>query len=130
MNAEYEVQKAIFSEFNNSPGTDFDVYDDVPEDAEFPYIVIGETSAVPFSTKDSDGFEVSIVIHCWSRFDGREQVKQMMDQVYGVLHNTDLNVDGFDTTYCYFEFSQVFLESDGRTRHGIQRFNLTISPTP
>lgn len=130
MSAEYEVQKAVFEAFNNSPGTDFTVYDDVPEDAEFPYIVIGETTTVPFRTKDSDGFEVSIIIHCWSRFDGREEVKQMMGQAYNVLHDSDLNVDGFDTCYCYWEFNEVFLESDGRTRHGIQRFNLTISPTP
>lgn len=128
--AEYQVQKAVFEAFNNSPGTDYAVYDDVSEDTEYPYIVIGETTSVPFRTKDSDGFEVSVVVHYWSRFDGREEVKQMMDQGYDVLHESDLAVEGFDTLHCYWEFSEVVLENDGRTRHGVQRFNLTISPTP
>lgn len=130
MNAEYEIQKAVFEALNESPGTDFTVYDDVPQDTSYPYIVVGESTSAPFDTKDANGFEVSLIIHFWSQFDGREEVKQMMDQVYEVLHDSYLDVEGFDTVLCLFEFSETFLEPDGRTRHGIQRFNLTITEQP
>ena len=127
MSAEYEIQKAIFQRLNSSPGSGYTVYDDVPEDAEFPYIVVGDGSSIPFDTKDTNGSEASVVVHSWSRFDGREEVKQIMGEIYDLLHEAEFGVQGHDTILCLVEFQETFLEPDGRTRHGIQRFNLIIT---
>lgn len=125
MNAEYEVQKAIFQLLDNNLA--YEIFDDIPEGQAYPYIVVGEATAEEADTKTYNGFEVALIIHYWSRFAGREEVKQMMGAGYDLLHNTYPAVAGYNTVHCLFEFSETFLEDDGVTRHGVQRFNLTIS---
>jgi len=127
MNAELKIQEAIFGLLSGSPGVDYEVYDDVPQDGTYPYIVIGEASSGEFDTKTFNGFETGVVIHSWSRYDGRQEVKEMMGAVYAALHNVLIEVEDFNTVLCLFEFSETLLEDDGITRHGIQRFNLVIN---
>jgi hypothetical protein len=125
MNAELEIQKALYNLFTEgSPAVGYDTYDDTPQGANYPYVVIGEATSEAFDSKTFNGFETAVIIHTWSRFNGREQIKEMMGSVYDLLHDTYLPVTGYNTALCLFEFSETFLENDGITRHGIQRFNL------
>ena len=125
MSAELEVQKAIFLKLRDLQT--YVVYDDVPQDAVYPYYVVGEATAGEFDTKTFNGFDMGIVVHSWSRYDGREEVKEMMGAAYAALHNVEIEIEGFNTVLCQFEFSETDLENDGVTRHGIQRFNLVIT---
>ena len=126
MNAELAIQKAVYDILvANSPS--YDVYDDVPQNADYPYYVIGESTSEEFDTKSFNGFETSVIVHSWSRYNGRKEVKEMMGTAYALLHNQSITVTGYNRVNCLFEFSETFLEDDGETRHGIQRFNLTIT---
>lgn len=127
MNAEYQIQQAIYDALTQSPGVNYNVFDDIPQETSYPYINVGEATSGPFDTKTFNGFETAIIVHSWSRYSGRAEVKEMMGSVYDVLHNTQLPVTGYNTVLCLFEFSETFLEDDGITRHGIQRFNLIIT---
>lgn len=128
MNAELEVQKAIYSLLTGqSPPISYPVYDDVPEDTSYPYVNIGEATSNQWDSKTFNGFETSIVIHSWSRYSGRKEIKEIMGTIYDILHDQSITVTGYNTVLCLFEFSETFLEDDGVTRHGVQRFNLIIN---
>lgn len=108
------------------------VYDHVPFEPEgapsdsFPYVEIGEAEASPFDNDSTLGAYVDATVHVWSRYKGRKQVDELLDKVYGLLHRATLTATGYKIVDCLFDFSDVLIESDGITRHGVIRFRLTI----
>jgi len=124
MSAELEIQKAIYSALDSA--LSINVYDNVPDNAAAPYVVIGDDTVAEFDTDGERGFEATVTIHTWSTYRGRSQVKEIMSAVYNALHRADLTVQGYNLLGCDFEFSETFLESDGVTRHGVQRFRILI----
>jgi hypothetical protein len=131
MSAELEVQRAIYIRLNESPGLDLDyavgVFDHVPQDEDYPYICLEGQTAQEFDTKTFNGFEVPVLVHSWSRYDGNKEIAEIMGAVYDALHNQSVHVEGYNFVHCLWEFSEMLTESDGLTRHGIQRFNLLIT---
>lgn len=111
------------------------IYDHVPfepegsPDDQFPYGTIGDAEVSPFDTDDTLGGYVDASIHVWSRYKGRKEVDEALDAIYGLLHRASLTSAGYKIVDCLFEFSDVFTEEDGQTRHGVIRFRLTIQET-
>jgi hypothetical protein len=144
MNAEAELQKSVFDalltsvalntllakniEDNTLPA----IYDAVPQaddagsDIPFPYVTIGDDTAIDWDTDTSVGKEATITIHSWSRYRGRKEVKEIQGAIYETLHLSQLPVDGYDTVLCFSEFSESLVDPDGLTRHGIQRFRIIL----
>ncbi len=110
------------------------VFDDVPglpegkPDSDFPYIVIGEDTGAPWDTDDVLGSQVFIMLHVWSRYEGKKQAKEIMSDIYNALNRQAPNLVavGFRFVDCLFDFAEVFDENDGVTRHGVCRFKLTV----
>jgi hypothetical protein len=100
------------------------VYDHVPQDAAFPYVVIGDSTEAQWDTDDSTGTEATVTIHVWSRFRGRSETKLIQDAIYQSLHRYDLPIDGVHTVTVEWEYAESFLDPDGLTRHGVQRFRI------
>ncbi len=98
------------------------VYDHVPQDSVFPYLVIGDTTTRDFDTKTEDGMEHTLTIHTWSRYRGLSETKAIMAATVDALEGQGLTVTGHRLTLLRFEFSATFLDPDGLTRHGVQRF--------
>lgn len=124
MSAEVEIQKAVFTRLNNALSVP--VYDNVPDNAVAPYVVIGDDTLIEFDSDLGVGFEATITVHTWSTYRGRLEVKQIMGLIYNALHRAEINVQGYNLLGCDSEFSETFLESDGVTRHGVQRFRIFI----
>lgn len=124
MSAELEIQKAVFARLNNV--LSIPVYDNVPDNAQAPYVVIGDDTLVEFDSDGTSGFEATVTVHSWSVYRGRAEVKNIMGLIYDALHRAELNVQGYNLLGCDCEFSETFLESDGVTRHGVQRFRILI----
>lgn len=124
MSAELEIQKAVFTRLNNV--LSIPVYDNVPDNAQAPYVVVGDDTLVEFDSDGASGFEATVTIHSWSVYRGRTEVKNIMGLIYDALHRAELNVQGYNLLGCDCEFSETFLESDGVTRHGVQRFRILI----
>lgn len=103
-----------------------DVFDFVPDKTVFPYITVGDDTAVDWGAKDFDGMDYTINIHTWSRARGRKECKDIMFEVYRVLHLNDLNISGFKTVLCRFDFAESSLDPDGQTYHGVQRFKVIV----
>ena len=108
------------------------VYDDVPQAAQsesnaaFPFVTVGEDTHNANDTDDSSGADSTITINCWSRFRGRRELKQIQGLIYDALHRFDLDLGALSLTTIEWEYSKVIMESDARTRHGVQRFRILI----
>lgn len=103
------------------------VHDHVPQDAAFPYCVIGEESATQWDTDTELGFDATFNVHTWSRYRGRLQAKQIMDRVYQALHRYELPVADAHVVTVEFDFADTLLDPDGLTRHGVQRFRVLFN---
>lgn len=124
-------QELVFAALNgNLTGcTVFDSAPFLPEGAPattFPYCVIGNDTSAPWDTDDKRGAEITLTLHFWSRAEGFKQVKALMDQAYGLLNRAALTKAGYAVIDCLFEFGDAMPDPDGVTKHGVQRYRLTI----
>lgn len=135
MSFEWSVQQAVFQKISAQADIvagSIPVYDDVPQvnDAgdpvNFPYVVVGDDSLINWDTDTELGCEIEITIHTWSRYDGKKQLKLLQGYVYDALHRADFTISGYHVTLCVFTDSDSFVDADGKSRHGIQKFNLLI----
>lgn len=138
----FELQKAIFTRLKNYTDlTDLlagdprfsgvpAVYDHVPQDTPFPYVVVGDDISIDFDTDDTAGSDSEVSIHVWSQFRGRSEVKKIQREIYNALHRHDLSVDGTVTTVTVeAQEARSFLEDDGLTRHGVMDFRVLLQET-
>ena len=123
------VQGAILSALQNASGLTTllasgaaSIVDHVPQSSAYPYVVIGEATARDFDCKSSDGMEQTLTIHTWSRYRGLKETKQIMAEIVNALDQANLSIAGHSLVLLRFEFSATFLDPDGLTRHGVQRF--------
>jgi hypothetical protein len=135
MNAEVEIQKAIYDTLANDytlSALVTGVYDSVPQaedagtDTAFPYITVGDDTALDWNTDTSNGKEATITIHSWSRYRGRAEVKEIQGAIYQALHLANISVQGYNLVECWSEYSETLVDPDGLTRHGVQRFRMII----
>lgn len=61
------------------------LYQDVPDDAAFPYITIGPGQTLPDLAECIDGSEVFPAIHIWSRANGWSEAKKIAATIWAVL---------------------------------------------
>ena len=121
-----ELQQAIYGALTNDSALMAmitGVHDHVPQGAAFPYVTIGEASAVDWRTVGHDGMELTLVLHAWSRERGRREVKLILAEIHRILNDAKLTVPGHVLVWLHFEFSQSIADNDGATTHGIARYN-------
>ena len=105
------------------------IFDHVPPESAFPYLVIGESTSAPFDAKTLDGMESTLTLHDWSRYRGLREIKDIMAAVSNALDQQTLSLAGHTLILLRFEFATTFLDSDGLTRHGVQRFRAITQAT-
>jgi len=122
---QFELQSAIYTALNVPAITTTlacGVYDEVIEGNSYPFITLGEETAIDYSTNNLVGAETTINIHIWSRYKGSKQTKEIMDKVHDLLHDVSLTVSGVNLINLRFEYSDIMRDPDGITRHGVMRF--------
>lgn len=125
--ASLELQRAVFAVLRAADPAIAEgrIYDDTPEgtdddDANFPYVEIGEGDVIPDGTQEGDsGFAETINIHVWSRYAGKREAKLIAGQIYDVLHEASLDVEGRASAHAFVRRTTVFTDPDGKTRHGV-----------
>jgi hypothetical protein len=73
--------------------------------------------------------EQTLTLHTWSRYLGLAEAKQIMAAVVAALDQANLSISGHSLVLLRFEFSSTFLDPDGLTRHGVQRFRVITQQT-
>lgn len=128
----FAVQEAVYGALTSSTalqaliGNPARLYDVVPPAAIFPYATLGDVLIKQFDTKDQYGFDQALVLHVWSRYRGRKELKQIIQTIYDVLHNATLNVSGANVVMCQFQSASTSQENDGLTLHGILRYRIIV----
>jgi hypothetical protein len=122
---QFALQSAIYSALDVSAITSTlscGVYDEVVEGNSYPFITLGEETAIDYSTNNLVGAETTINVHIWSRYKGSKETKEIMDKIHDLLHDVSLTVTGVNLINLRFEYSDIMRDPDGITRHGVMRF--------
>ncbi len=127
---QWEIQVSIYEEltgyYHLSSMVGDRIYDRVPQNSDYPYLVLGDDTSLPWDTDNTTGSENTLTLHVWSRYYGRKEVKDIMKAIYDCLHRKNIEVSGAHTVLCQHEFSESFLDPDGITTHGVIRFRIII----
>ena len=105
------------------------IYDEVPQGASFPYIVLGDDDLKPWDLDCKLGFEALITVHAFSRYKGRKEAKEIGAKIYDLLHNASIVTDNFKSAVCVSDMQTTMVEGDGVTRHLVARFRADFLKT-
>lgn len=135
------LQTAVYAAISGSAaiqthvGNPARVYDHVPQSTVFPYIVIGDDETARIDSKTRDGLDVLLELNVFDRSDentlrrGRLKTRQILDAIYGVMHDTSLTVSGNAHVMSIYEGGGTVLEDDGLTYRGIAHYRIIIQET-
>lgn len=131
------LQKAVYARLTGSAPlmtkVGSRVYDFVPQASEdggpYPFIQVPEMSATAFDTKTFNGFEVRFTVNVWSRPAdvGRAETHDLLNDIYDLLHKWEPTISGWKVVLFKFEFSDIIVDPDTVTYHGIQRFRVLMA---
>lgn len=102
------------------------VYDYVPEDVPYPFIVIGEAIETPDNRHGGFGRQTVPTLHVWDRYRGYARVLRVGDRVTTLLDHQPLTIPGADWIATRFEFSQTLTDPEppGDIRHLVLRYRV------
>lgn len=92
----------------------------------YPYITIGDLTADVDDNKTSTGVLMRGFVHCFSRYQGSKECLQILDQIRILLHRKCLAVPGNENWLIFVDLLTNFTEPDGKTRHGVLRYQAFI----
>lgn len=100
------------------------VYSDrAPDDAPFPYIVIGDTSETDFRAFRQPGHEGAVTLHIWTARDDREYLVAIYSAMESRLNARTLNVGAFHVMYMgRLRLVAIAPDADGRALHGVAEY--------
>jgi hypothetical protein len=104
------------------------VFDDVPRDAPFPYITLGDIDTRDWSTQTSRGHEHTVTLHLWSRYRGRKQVQDLIAEVDRILDGADPPLSGYRLVNLSTVFWTAQREPDGEVYRGTVRLRAVTEP--
>ena len=128
------LQRAIFTALAAEGLT---VYDHVPQAADggdaaaFPYVTIGDAQERQLNTDTADAAELTISLHIWSRYAGKQELQGIWRTIYERLHRRESSIAVTDYQCIYFEFDtgETLLDPDGITHHGVLTFRVYLDQT-
>ena len=132
-NAGWDLQKAAYAALiANAPLIALlgggRIYDDVPQDAAFPYVVLDQMRLNDWSTGTERGSEHILMLHVWSRYDGKREAYEIADAIREVLDDAELTLDDNRLINLSHQFSDLKRDTDGETYHGVMRFRAVTEP--
>lgn len=104
------------------------IYDSPPQAAAFPYIVIDQMQIRDWRTGTEKGFEHILMLHIWSRCDGKREVYDIADAMRAVLDDAEMTLDAHRLVSFTHQYSDLKRDEDGKTFHGIMRFRALTEP--
>jgi len=119
-----ELQRAIYERL--SANLSCSVYDEVPENAVFPYVTLGEDTESAENTLNRIGRNVTMTLHVWSQAPGFKEAKHIAHDIIELLEHQPLALNGFANTAVNYEVSSYLHDGDGFTRHGVLRFRFLV----
>ena len=129
----WALQRSIYQALASSPELTSllggeRIYSNPPPAAEFPFITLGQTVNLDWSTGTEDVTEHSLTLHVWSRADNSVEVHEILEAIRTVLHDQPLTLDDHYLVNLRHEFTEARIDPDGETLHGIVRYRAVTEP--
>lgn len=105
------------------------VFDDVPDEAEYPYISLGPENWQPFEPACLTGAEGVVQIDVWSASVGRVECKAITERVAALFNAEAAPVvpdGGWRISGQRVALVQLMSDPGSRTRHGVIQVEMTI----
>ena len=113
-------QKAIYEELVK---LGYNVYDEVPEDAKFPYIVIGDIDFSEGQNNFNDLLDINLNILVWSLWEGKKEVNDILSDIINIFTNLSEKILESQSLYNFSFGNSSIKRFDG----GIYNGNLALS---
>ncbi|WP_152045374.1 DUF3168 domain-containing protein [Aureimonas psammosilenae] len=131
--ASAELQKSVFKALASDAAITSllggpKIFDDAPERVSFPYLTLGRSTVMDWSTGTEDGAEHILTLHVWGRGGGKAETYAIMHEVTTKLHDAHLPVDGHRLVNLQLQFAEARREPDSPNFHGILRFRAVTEP--
>ena len=104
------------------------IYDEVPREAEFPYVTLGEARLLDASSDGGETQEHQLTLHAWSRKGGHREAHVIAGALLQALDDAPLSPSGHRLVNLRFTIADIRRESDGRTYHALVRFRAVTEP--
>ena len=133
LSASAALQSAIYAKLAADPpllallGTPR-IYDDAPQDAPFPYLTFGASTARDWSTATEPGEEHLVTLHVWSRARGRREAFALVNAIRAALHDQSLALVGHRLVNLRQEFADTRPDPESDTHHGLVRLRAVSEP--
>lgn len=103
------------------------IWDSVPDSRAYPFVQLGEVFETKDATFSVDGRSVLVWVHVWSQYAGKKEAQSILARIGDLLDETALSVDGASVQNCEVEYTQVTMDPDGRTRHGLAHVRVSLA---
>ncbi|WP_088348505.1 MULTISPECIES: DUF3168 domain-containing protein [Rhodomicrobium] len=131
-NPGWDLQKTVYTalaaDAQLTALIDTGLYDHVPQNAAFPFVVIDQMQLRDWSTGTERGSEHVLMLHVWSRQEGKREAYAIADAVREVLDGAELTLDDNRLVNLAHQFSDLKRDPDGETYHGVLRFRAMTAP--
>lgn len=120
-----EILKAISDRLNGDQNLKSicpSIFNHVPQEHALPLIRFRHTYASEWDTKDSFGFESSIMIDIWTDYRGDKLSAEISDIIIALFDMNPLILASGQSLYIRHDLSDFITEGDGLTHHSVLRF--------
>lgn len=96
------------------------IHDNAKLGESLPYVDLADISERDWSTKSYTGSEYFPIIHVWARTS--DLVSQISERIRALLHRQELTVVGENFVDFMHEDTDIFIDADETTMHGVVSF--------
>ena len=116
-------QSAIYEELNK---LGFNVYDEVTENAKFPYIVIGDVEFSEAQRHFNDLIDINLNILIWSIWEGKKEVNDISSNIINTFASLKEKQVENQSLYNFSLGNSTIKRFDGGIYNGSLALNFTV----
>lgn len=123
------LQRAVYQQLVGDPvlTARAGVYDEVPETARYPHVVIREITETPLDSHDRQGLRADVHLSIWSRYRGFTECAEVLELVDGLLDRVPLVVPGWADVSIAHDFHAFLRDPNPDLRHCPIRYRVWLS---
>lgn len=106
------------------------VYDEPPETAPTPYVLLGEVDEQADEAHDRAGITAELTLHVWSRYRGYQEAARIVEALDAELHRQPLTLDGWQKVSISARRHRYTRDPDPELRHAVTTFRVWAERTP
>jgi hypothetical protein len=132
-----EAQKTIYETLANDSALQLllgtttvnpKIFDSVPDSKPYPYVKLAIKPMQDRGNHTWEGVQFQYQIDVWYQAPGQGDLKvqQIQSRIDELLHKQDICIEGWNIVVHRRSTVDILDEPDGRTKHGVQIFNLFL----